>query len=129
MPSVLFISLKFFLSRLAMFGITAATSCFTAGPSRSLGDIFTPREIDDYFRYVKYVEKLCLKAISNYQTNNDFIFLYWLSYLLMWFVWFNLSINITSYIRWLWYKCVWIWQNTYFCGHKNSTLLEDMIWR
>ncbi|XP_027045855.1 DNA-dependent protein kinase catalytic subunit-like [Pocillopora damicornis] len=50
MPSVLFISLKFFLSRLAMFGITAATSCFTAGPSRGLGDIFTPREIDDYFR-------------------------------------------------------------------------------
>lgn len=64
MPSVLFISLKFFLSRLAMFGITAATSCFTAGPSRGLGDIFTPREIDDYFRYMKYVEKLCLKAIS-----------------------------------------------------------------
>ncbi|XP_022778667.1 DNA-dependent protein kinase catalytic subunit-like isoform X5 [Stylophora pistillata] len=50
MPSVLLVSLKFFLSHLAMFGITEATSCFTSGPSRGMGDIFTPKEIDDYFR-------------------------------------------------------------------------------
>lgn len=49
--SVLFKSLNFFLSKLAMLGITAASNCYTAGPSSSKAEIFSPKEIDSYNRY------------------------------------------------------------------------------
>lgn len=55
-PSVLFKSVSFFLSTMAMLGITAASNCFTAGSSSVKSEVFTPKEIDSYNRYVtKYI--------------------------------------------------------------------------
>lgn len=50
-PSVLFKSVSFFLSKMAMLGITAASNCFTAGSSSVKSEVFTPKEIDSYNRY------------------------------------------------------------------------------
>lgn len=49
--SVLFQSLNFFVTKMAMFGINEARECFTAGASSSREEVFTPREIDSYNRY------------------------------------------------------------------------------
>lgn len=55
-PSVLFKSVSFFLSTMAMLGITAASNCFTAGLSSVKSEVFTPKEIDSYNRYgTKYI--------------------------------------------------------------------------
>ena len=48
--SVLLRSLKFFLSKMAMLGITAASECFASETVASKPDVFTPKEIDDYNR-------------------------------------------------------------------------------
>lgn len=48
--SVLFKSLSFFVTKMAMFGITAARDCFTVGVSSDKVEIFTPNEIDSYNR-------------------------------------------------------------------------------
>lgn len=46
--SVVFKSLNFFLTKMAMFGITAARDCFTGGMSSDVAEVFTPTEIDSY---------------------------------------------------------------------------------
>ncbi|KAK3728489.1 hypothetical protein QZH41_002350 [Actinostola sp. cb2023] len=48
--SVLFKSLHHFLSDLAMFGIQAASDCFTRTATRSYENLFSPKEIDEYNR-------------------------------------------------------------------------------
>lgn len=49
--SVLFGSLRHFLSELAMFGIQAAANCFkSTSSSRGTEDVFSPKEIDEYNR-------------------------------------------------------------------------------
>lgn len=49
--SVLFKSLTFFLSNMAMSGITATCNCFTTGSSSGKSEVFTPKETDSYNRY------------------------------------------------------------------------------
>ncbi|XP_068717854.1 DNA-dependent protein kinase catalytic subunit-like isoform X1 [Montipora capricornis] len=46
--SVLFVSLNFFLTKLALFGITAAKNSFTMGLSSAKEEVFTPKEFDSY---------------------------------------------------------------------------------
>ena len=48
--SVLLKSLNFFVTKLAMFGITAARNCFPTGVSSGDAGVFTPKEIDNYNR-------------------------------------------------------------------------------
>ncbi|KAL9956083.1 hypothetical protein ACROYT_G037506 [Oculina patagonica] len=48
--SVLFKSVAFFLSYMAMSGITAASNCFTPGSSSGKSEVFTPKETDSYNR-------------------------------------------------------------------------------
>jgi len=48
--SVLLKSLNFFVTKLAMFDITAARDCFPTGVSSGDAGVFTPKEIDNYNR-------------------------------------------------------------------------------